>query len=252
MKKLYQSCFYRKAFFFLQRLNPFKSESLQKKLQHSSRARSFSGFSILELTTVVGIIAVLMAVALPIYSKYKRRAIQGRMQHELSGVRKSLSYVHSVDGGYHQKLYTAGYNPDQELIAEVGFSYADTVDICCNLFPNSANIASQAANFFTIKSNAYSGGSPEASVRASHICDRAGKCTVNADCVPSGVKNKKLNPMSLTGGCSTAFSSKTFKCDCDNYRIYAITKWKSSDIYLFANQDGKFCASTDGSTVNNF
>ena len=212
-----------------------------------------SGFSILELMTVVGMILVISAIALPMYSKYQTRAIQGRMQHEIAEVRKSLAYAHSVDGGYHQRIYTAGYKPDQDLIAEVGMFYTRSNNPCCNLFPNFSSSA-DFSNFFTIK-NTTLVTNVNASTRASHICD-GGKCKINADCVPSGsgvdnVQNRRLSPMSLSG-CGGTFSGQTFTCNCENYRIYAINKWKGKNLYLFANQEGKLCASTDGSTVQEF
>ena len=222
--------------------NPSKFESLWK---NSKQSLPSAGFSFTELITVVGIIMVLGAVALPMYSKYKRRAVQSGMQVELSEIRKALSYAHSVDGGYHQRIYTAGYQPSQRLVAEAGTKYSRSDNPCCASFR-----IPDKSRFFTITND---NTGINSSVRATHTCV-SGKCSLDTDCVPLSVQNLKLTPMSLSGsgGCSSDFSSKPFNCNCDRYRIYAVSQWGSSNMYLFANEKGKICASTNGSTVEEF
>ena len=224
MKNLYQSC--------------LKIPAVIKKL-NSNPIRLSAGFSLIELIVSAGIIGLLSAIAFPIYSKYSTRAMQGRMQHEVADLKKGLAYAHSVDGGYHQKIYTAGYIPDEQLIAEVGFKYNRSDPSCCDLF--------DTGDFFTIKTQGAS--QLEKSTRASHICDESNpkKCEVDDDCVPPGVKNKKLTPTTFTGGCSSDFSGEAFVCDCEEYKIYAINKWKGKDMYMLADHKGRICASTHAS-----
>ena len=225
------------------RNNNYSSYNIWKNFKQSNLS---SGFSLLELVTVVAIIGVLLAVAVPFYSKYQRRAIQGRMKHEVANLSKSLAYAHSVDGGYHQRIYTAGYKPDQELITETGFQYARNANPCCNLFPNFAS-SSNFSKFFTI-TNTTSG--IESSIRATHICN-GGKCKINADCVPAGVNNIRLSSIPSgagSGACGSGFTSGSpgfGSCNCENYIIYAVSDWRGK-MYLYANQKGLFCAKIGG------
>ena len=255
MKKLYLSCL---NFWILARDSRwreslvFQEKTKQIKRKSSNKIGMSAGFSLTELLTVVGIMAVLTAVALPTYFKYKRKAIQGRMQHELADVKKSLAYAYSVDGGYHQRIYTAGYTPDQQLIAEVGFKYTRIQSPCCSIFPSNYNTGN-FSRFFTITSET---AGINSSIRASQICDAGGKCKVDSNRVPTGsgvnnVRNRKLNAMPLSG-CGNKFKNKAFICNCEQYKIYAINKWGSGNLYLLADQAGRFCASTDGSTGKEF
>ena len=226
----------------------------------SPNKQKFSfGFSFVELVTVVGIIAVLVAIAIPMYSRYQTRALQGRMQHELAEIKKSLAYAHSVDGGYHQRIYTAGYKPDQELIAEVGFKYSRADNPCCNLFPN-FNSSGDFSSFFTIKDviflNANLLSQLESATRASHICD-AGKCTINTEYVTSDIKNISLSSIPSgagSGNCGSGFASSPGfgSCGCEKYRIYAISKWRGSKMHLYANEEGLFCSKTGSSAGEKF
>ena len=226
--------------FNINNINFTKSSMWKKPKKHSLSA----GFSLLELVTVVAIIAILLAVATPFYGKYQRRAIQGRMKHELASISKALAYAHSVDGGYHQRIYTAGYKPDQELITEAGFKYTRDDNPCCNLFPNFGPTAN-FSKFFTITKDKFSTNPLLSATRATHICD-GGKCKINGDRVPSTVKNIVLSSIPSGGSNTCGFPSGTpgfGSCSCEAYKIYAVSYWRSN-MYLYADEKGKFCAKT--------
>ncbi len=65
------------------------------------RRRSFSGFSLVELLVAVGIIAVLAAVLVPVYSSAKRSAMRGECQSNLQQIARAFeAYLADYSGCY--------------------------------------------------------------------------------------------------------------------------------------------------------
>ena len=208
------------------------------------------GFSLPELLTTVLIITIISAVAIPSYIKYKEAPVKAAMKSELSELTKFLNYTHSVDGGYHQKIYSIGYRPNKHLMTDAGFQYTRNVQPCCNVFPSSgANGAYDP--YLTLQPNVNTSSNVLSSTRAEHICS-AGYCNTTDKVVTT-----TLTATSFSTGdsdCITAFNSQNFECDCDEFKIYsrAFIRGKNPSgrkAALLANEDGLFCYSDTTNTI---
>ena len=208
------------------------------------------GFSLLELLTTVSIIGILSAVAIPSYLKYKEAPVKAAMKSELSELTKFLNYTHSVDGGYHQKIYSIGYRPNKHLMTDAGFQYTRSVQPCCNIFPSSGAHGAYDP-YLTLQEYVNTSSDVLSSSRAKHICS-AGYCNITDKAATTRLT---ATPFS-TGNpdCITAFNSQNFDCDCDEFKIYsrAFIRGKNPSgrkAALLANENGLFCYSDATNTI---
>lgn len=199
------------------------------------------GFSLIELLTVVSILSVLMAVAIRFYNSSKKTPIKAAMKTEAAELSKFLNYTHSVDGGYHHNIFTMGYKPNKHLMTDTGFEHTRGTAPDCKAFPRDAT--GNFNSFLTINAKAYNTSNVESATRSIHICN-GGFCTVGETAI------QDTNPLTTqsfsTGhaGCTTAFNGKSFKCSCDDFRIYSRAKYPSGvEANVFVNQDGVFAYS---------
>lgn len=82
------------------------------------------GFSLIELLTVISIIGILSAIAVPSYLKYKKKPYETWLKLELIEVARLLKITRIQDEGYYKNLWILGYRP-KKLLGNVGFPAAD-------------------------------------------------------------------------------------------------------------------------------
>lgn len=78
------------------------------------------GFSLIELLTVISIIGILSAIAVPSYLKYKKKPYETWLKLELIEVARLLKITRIQDEGYYKNLWILGYRP-KKLLGNVGF-----------------------------------------------------------------------------------------------------------------------------------
>jgi len=196
------------------------------------------GFSLIELLVTVSIAGVLAVVAIPAYKKYKEAPIKVAMKTEASELSKFLNYAHSVDGGYHHNIFTMGYKPNKNLMADAGFEYARGTAPSCGIFPRSAT--GDFTPFLTIKKESFDNSKIESATRARHICDGGDGCSVTETADFSNTLTAQTFS-SGHSGCQREFSGKSFHCNCNAFNIYSRAKIRSGvEAKVLVNQKGLF------------
>ena len=206
------------------------------------------GFSLIELLVTIGILSLLTAIAIPNYLKYKEAPIKAAMKNELTELSKYLQYTASVDGGYHQKIFTMGYRPSKSLMSKAGFKHERrNNNLCCNYF-STQNAAGDYSSYFTLtNANMFDPIKKESATQSVQMCDY-GYCT----------KTDKIPTTALTVafygiGDSDCISDLLFEfidCDCDTYLIATSSYIRPSKIALmFTNEKGRFCYSDTSNEV---
>jgi prepilin-type N-terminal cleavage/methylation domain-containing protein len=80
-----------------------------------------SGFSLIELMFVVGILGVLTAVAAPAYSRFRFRAYQVQAKTELNSLFTAERLFYAEYGEYSSRLDVIGYRPSGVMNYSVSF-----------------------------------------------------------------------------------------------------------------------------------
>ncbi|MBF0311800.1 MAG: prepilin-type N-terminal cleavage/methylation domain-containing protein [Oligoflexia bacterium] len=78
--------------------------------------RNFSGFSLVELMVVVGIIGILSAIAVPNFKKYQARAKTSEAKLQLSAIYTAEQSFKSDYDTFASCLQTMGYDPSSEAL----------------------------------------------------------------------------------------------------------------------------------------
>lgn len=99
--------------------------TLRKKAQKISR--NISGFTLIELMVVVGIIGILVAIAAPNFARYQSKARQAEAKIALAGIYTGEKSFFSEYTAYVSSMDAIGYTPEgNKRFYTVGFSTTDT------------------------------------------------------------------------------------------------------------------------------
>ena len=85
-----------------------------------------SGFSLLELMTVVAIIAIIATIVLPNFKRYQAKARASESQSQLAALFAAEKAFQAEWNSYHTDAANVGYRPNGVLRYLVGFNTAST------------------------------------------------------------------------------------------------------------------------------
>jgi prepilin-type N-terminal cleavage/methylation domain-containing protein len=81
-----------------------------------------SGFNLVELMVVVGIIGILSAVAVPRFSQFKARSQQTEAKSTLNGLFMAMSAYEANYGAYYASPTAADFSPGKDGANAIGFA----------------------------------------------------------------------------------------------------------------------------------
>jgi type IV pilus assembly protein PilA len=84
--------------------------------------KSQSGFSLIELMVVVGIIGILASIAVPQFSKFQAKARQSEAKTSLAALYTAEKGFFSEYSGYFGAINLVGFNPEGNQRYSVGFA----------------------------------------------------------------------------------------------------------------------------------
>nr|BFD62398.1 hypothetical protein BdHM001_10790 [Bdellovibrio sp. HM001] len=93
----------------------------------SSKRKSQSGFSLVELMVVVAIIGILASIAIPSINKYMAKARQSEAKTNLSSLYTAEKAFFTEYNTYDSRFAAVGFTPEGALRYNVGFSAAGTI-----------------------------------------------------------------------------------------------------------------------------
>ena len=158
-------------------LPPLLRFGLKKYFMFSKK----QGFSFIELIATVSIVMVVSGVAIVSYNKFNKNAYITAGKVDLSEVRKVLQYMHSADGAYHPKIYSAGYRMESNYKSFAGFpKTVQDSDVNCNLFPQSkADLDKAHSRYFTLSKNSFDTGTLHAQTNSFEMCKVTAGCDLH-------------------------------------------------------------------------
>ncbi len=93
---------------------------MEVQVQHKERLRGPAGFSLVELLVVVAIMGLIVAIAIPAFSRYKMRGYKATLDYDTKSVYLAAqSYLVDHNGATVDsisKLRAGGYNASENII----------------------------------------------------------------------------------------------------------------------------------------
>ncbi len=110
--------------------------------RHSDQKKS--GFSLIELLTVVAIIGILSIIAIPQYGYYKKKARQAEAKNGLAGIYTAETSFYLEYSTYTCILNVIGYSPSGMAYYNMGFD-----GLACAALPSNISIPALVAKYST-------------------------------------------------------------------------------------------------------
>ena len=220
-----------------------------------------NGFSLIELVVSVAIVGLLSAFSLGSYQKYLRQAYKTASKVELSDIRKTLEYMHSVDGGYHTMIYSAGYRLPKKIRAFGGFSQgklSEPISVC-SIFPRNTDLPSKHSQFFTLAKDSFGETAVNGAKNSVQVCKRL---QASGDQCESKRK-EVLGPAHRLSGINWGMFSRAVTGsrpllpsdskgytvhDCNRYTYGVLTTTPKKLYLLVTNAEGELCAGEEDET----
>nr|BFD67698.1 hypothetical protein HAGR004_27200 [Bdellovibrio sp. HAGR004] len=112
----------------------------------SSKRKSQSGFSLVELMVVVAIIGILASIAIPSINKYMAKARQSEAKTNLSSLYTAEKAFYTEYNTYDSRFAAVGYTPEGSLRYNIGFSVAGAQATAANGYNSAPAVTSYSAS----------------------------------------------------------------------------------------------------------